>query len=80
MVEAEGEEALGRMVVPEGPDSSLCPGWAGSRSRSAGLWGSCRAALIRGGQAGHRVSTSTGTLPVARREVAKQESQEPLGE
>lgn len=44
MVEVEGEEALGRMVVPEGPDSSLCLA-AGADLQDCG-------SLIRGGQAG----------------------------
>lgn len=37
-MEVEGEEALGRMVVLEGPDSSPCPGWAGSSSRQSLIW------------------------------------------
>lgn len=75
MVEVEGEEALGRMVVPEGSASS-----AGADLLDVGT------ALIRAGQAGVAGDSGTGRspaqepLPVAGREVAEQESQEPLGE
>lgn len=74
MVEVEGEEALGRMVVPEGPDSSLC--LAAGADQDCGA----PAELLLSGL-GRLGTVGQGEhLAVARREVAQQESQEPLGE